>query len=76
MKTERARYYKSITKSADELLHLLSGNDADNFTLKVLLSDGQWTVELSTMEPPARGIGQGQSFAEAWNAIKPWWSKP
>ena len=59
----------NITTAEDQLLYLLRGKDADNFTLKILFSDGCWTIELSTFEPALTGIGQGKSFAEAWDAI-------
>ena len=63
-------------RAEEQLLYLLRLQGVDNFTLKILHSDGRWTVELESIEPPGRGIGEGATFAEAWHAIAPWWSQP
>ena len=52
-----------------QLLDLLRGKRFDNFRVAIFYSDGQWTVEFETFDPPRTEIGQGKKFAEAWDAL-------
>ena len=49
-------------RAEEQLLYLLRLQGVDNFTLKILHSDGRWTVELESIEAPGRGIGEGATL--------------
>jgi hypothetical protein len=58
-----------------QLLELLRGQDAAEFTLRVEAKAGRWYVSLS--DPSVKGDpaqGEGDTFWEAWHDTKPHWA--
>jgi hypothetical protein len=62
-------------KAEKELLELLRGHDAENFTLKITKCDGRWLVEAEALDTGGTAIGKGSSFAEAWFMQNPPWAE-
>lgn len=64
-----------------ELLELVRGEDAQNFTLTISCSDGRWRVESVDHSMPLTdprsdiNVGVGESFHEAWLYQAPTWAQ-
>ena len=65
----------SQAKAHDELIELVSGRDAHNFTLSVICSEGQVSVSVKDLDSGAHAIGEGADFREAWFNQKPAWTR-
>ena len=65
----------NVTRAEQELLYLLRGKHARDFTVTVSVKAGYWIVELADPSGSSHGSsGEGATFADAWQRQQPWWA--
>ena len=65
----------NATRAEQELLDLIRGKEARDFTITVSVKAGHWIVELADANGSSHGSsGEGATFAEAWRRQQPWWA--
>lgn len=68
-------------RALTDLGQILRGEELANFRLTVTRQAGQWTVETVDLDAPATyprsdlTIGEGGTFADAWEAQQPTWGR-
>ncbi len=62
-----------ISDAEASFLEAMRENETD-FEMMISRKNGQWfvTMKLPSTEDEA-GLGQGATFSEAWEDVKPWW---
>lgn len=64
-----------VTRAEQDLLDLLRGKQARDFTITVSVKAGHWIVELADPSGSSHGSsGEGATFADAWQRQQPWWA--
>ena len=75
LKSSAARAIATLTKLAEtELLELVRGEDAEQFTITITRDNGRWSVTSETTD--SKAVGAGSTFAEAWNGQTPFDAEP
>ena len=68
------------TQAEHDLIELVRGNDASEFSLLIHCFNGRWQVttidhSLPPTDPPSnKSVGEGDTFADAWHAQQPTWA--
>jgi hypothetical protein len=58
-----------MTDAEAELIALLRGEHANNFTVEIRSVDGVWYAKLGDHDANSAGHGQGKTFSSAWDDI-------
>lgn len=68
--------WKDPATAEAQLLELVRGQDAEQFTLTISRVGSVWTVmtEQTLDKAPGKMIGTGATFAEAWHGQDPTWA--
>jgi hypothetical protein len=66
----------NATRAEQQLLSLIRGDGARDFTITVSVKAGHWIVQLADPNGSGHGSsGEGATFADAWQRQQPWWAQ-
>jgi hypothetical protein len=63
----RDDYILAQAEAERQLIELVRGQGAGNFTLTVVSQGGKWIVATTNMDSGGYCSGDGENFAEAWH---------